>query len=273
MLSIEIGGQMPEDTENNWRKKPRGERVTLIQVKTIIDNFKNQDVPNPSVRQIRTALGERGSLGTISKFKEQLLSSLSNKDNILDNRTVIKSENNVTSLGNILGNTLENDLGNAVITTLVDMQKRLDGAIATIEVLDEQCECLREKWHNSVEGYQQREKELLTQVEQEKNRADTTTEHLNLLEKENSEQMVEIKRIQEELLESKGRFTEREAAEESDYTEKGQRIFKNELAFAVHYLVMTAGISQKEVAALLGLSNSDVSKLKNTGTKLHQKKQ
>lgn len=247
---------MSEETENNWRSKPRGERVTLVQVKVAIEHFKSQGMLNPSVRQIRTALGERGSLGTIAKFKEQVLSLLSNIDNTIDNKFVISTDNSVTQLNNILGNTLENDLGNAVATTLVDMQKRLDGAIATIEVLNEQCECLREKWHNSVEeirrqdneleGYQQREKELLTQVEQEKNRADTTTEHLNLLEKEN---------------------------EESDYTEKGQRIFKNELAFAVHYLVMTAGISQKEVAALLRLSNSDVSKLKNTGTKLHQKKQ
>ena len=60
--------------------------------------------------------------------------------------------------------------------------------------------------------------------------------------------------------------------EESDRTNKGQRVFKDELALAVHYLVMTTGMPQKEVAELLGISNSDVSKFKNKGTKLRQKK-
>ncbi|RKZ73664.1 MAG: hypothetical protein DRR19_30760 [Candidatus Parabeggiatoa sp. nov. 1] len=60
--------------------------------------------------------------------------------------------------------------------------------------------------------------------------------------------------------------------EDSDHTETGRRVFKDELARAVHYLVMTVEMSQTEVATLLKLSNSEVSKLKIKGTKLHQKK-
>jgi hypothetical protein len=40
---------MSEKTEINWRSKPRGERVTLAQVKVVIDNFKNQGKSEPSV--------------------------------------------------------------------------------------------------------------------------------------------------------------------------------------------------------------------------------
>jgi predicted XRE-type DNA-binding protein len=60
--------------------------------------------------------------------------------------------------------------------------------------------------------------------------------------------------------------------EDSDHTETGRRVFKDELARAVHHLIMMVGKSQTEVASLLKLSNSEVSKLKIKGTKLHQKK-
>ena len=60
--------------------------------------------------------------------------------------------------------------------------------------------------------------------------------------------------------------------DEKDYTDKSERVFKKELALAVHHLIMTVGMPQKEVAALLGLSHGDVSRLKDKGTKLHQQK-
>ncbi len=60
--------------------------------------------------------------------------------------------------------------------------------------------------------------------------------------------------------------------EAPSHNEKGERVFKNELALAVRHLVMTVGMSQKDVAKLLGLANNDVSRLKNQGTTLHRKR-
>lgn len=287
---------MPEEPNNNWRKKPRGERVTLAQVKAIMENFKTQGISNPSVRQIRTALGNRGSLGTIGKFKEQVLSMLSNIDNDLENKPVIKLNNNAVQIDNKLDNKLDNTFLSQLETQLwirlesrltdlapSEMQKRIEGAITTIEVLDEQW---HEKWYHTAEKGLQREEKLLAQLELEKNRANTAIERLSQLEKVNATQALEIKQLQQELSsvegirktlarklsEAKERIAQMEN-EYPDHIQTGQRVFKNELAFAVHYLVITAGMPQKEVATLLGLSLSDVSKLKNTGTKLHRKKQ
>ncbi|RKZ92216.1 MAG: hypothetical protein DRR19_04895 [Candidatus Parabeggiatoa sp. nov. 1] len=92
-----------------------------------------------------------------------------------------------------------------------------------------------------------REDELLALVQKETDRADRATERLVELEKQ--------------------------TAADNYYTEKGERVFKNELALAVRYLLMTAGMSQKKVAVLLDLSSNDVSRLKTKGTMLyHQKK-
>lgn len=267
---------MPEEPDNNWRKKPRGERVTLVQVKEIIENLKTQGVSNPSVRQIRTALGNRGSLGTISKFREQVLAMLSNVDNKLDN--------SVTYIDNTVLSQLEAQLWNRLELRLInitpsEMQEKVDGAI---EVLDEQW---NKRWYNTVGKGLQREEELSAQVELEENRANTAIERLSQLEKVNATQALKIEQLQQELSsvegiretlarklnEAKEHIMKMEN-ESSDHIQTGQRVFKNELALAVHHLVITTGMPQKEVATLLDLSLSDVSKLKNTGTKLRRKK-
>ena len=60
--------------------------------------------------------------------------------------------------------------------------------------------------------------------------------------------------------------------EAPSHNEKGDRVFKNELALAVRHLVMTVGMSQTDVAGLLGINSNDVSRLKNQGTTLHRKR-
>ena len=63
---------------------------------------------------------------------------------------------------------------------------------------------------------------------------------------------------------------EKQLEEEREKTQQGRRVFKDELALAIHYLVITIGMPQKEVAELLKIDIGDVSKLKNKGTKLRQ---
>lgn len=77
---------------------------------------------------------------------------------------------------------------------------------------------------------------------------------------------------QKELLMAGTRIAEGEERSYNSYNDKGERVFKSELALAVRHLVMTVGMSQKEVGELLGLNANEVSQLKNRGTKLHQQR-
>jgi len=84
-----------------------------------------------------------------------------------------------------------------------------------------------------------------------------------------------FKQAQKELLAAGTRIAELEIlekkGEERSHNDKGERVFKSELALAVRYLVIT-GMSQKEIAELLGLNSNEVSQLKKRGTKLHQQR-
>lgn len=75
----------------------------------------------------------------------------------------------------------------------------------------------------------------------------------------------------DELLATQARVAELET-EGRSHNDKGERVYKSELALAVRHLVMTAGMSQKDVGELLGLNANEVSQLKNKGTKLNQKR-
>jgi len=88
----------------------------------------------------------------------------------------------------------------------------------------------------------------------------------------------QLSEAQKELLAAGTRIAELEKSEklkkkgeERSHNDKGERVFKSELALAVRHLVIT-GMSQKEIAELLGLNSNDVSQLKKRGTKLHQQR-
>jgi hypothetical protein len=100
-----------------------------------------------------------------------------------------------------------------------------------------------------------------------------TRKEVVALDKDFAQLEMNFKKAQQDLSVANGRIAELEKeGVESDRTERGQRVFKNELAFAVRHLVMTVGMSQKDVAGLLGINSNDVSKLKNQGTALHRKR-
>ena len=94
-------------------------------------------------------------------------------------------------------------------------------------------------------------------------------EDMTTLTKDFAQLETNFKQAQKERLTTGTRIAE---GEERFHNDKGERVFKSELALAVRHLVMTVSMSQKEVGELLGLNANEVSQLKNRGTKLHQQR-
>jgi len=101
------------------------------------------------------------------------------------------------------------------------------------------------------------------------NQLSEAQEEVTTLTKDFAQLESRFKPAQKERLTTGTRIAE---GEERFHNDKGERVFKSELALAVRHLVMTVGMSQKEVGELLDLNANEVSQLKNRGTKLHQQR-
>ena len=243
-------------------------KVTREAVESAIQQIKNSG-ERITIERIRSITG--GSPKTIGALKNAI------EGNTIDNGTLPLFDSKPTGLSyHNIEEQLDSMIMRRVNTIVV---KRLNTVLSRLEGTEEGTEEVKESpqpkssddddikeltealgemrgmWLEAVEFFSMAGQEVMA------------------LDKDFAQLEKRFKKAEQELTTANSRIFElEEKAEENDRTEKGQRVFKNELALAVRHLVMTVGMSQTDIAELLGLANNDVSWLKNQGTKLHRQR-
>jgi len=176
---------MIKDKED-WRTKSRGARVSLDEVREAIQHLINEDI-KPSLRAIQERIGH-GSLETIGKLKQQVLSNIENKQtsieyNLDDNTTQVDNtfKNRLASIENYLKNVecrLENvertPIENNSLARLGDSPSLLSQS-SDSESLSE----LRDLWLEAVQLWQEDIESYQRLYEREKDDLIYQHEHLN----------------------------------------------------------------------------------------------
>jgi septal ring factor EnvC (AmiA/AmiB activator) len=180
-------------------------------------------------------------------------------------------------------------IDNLVMRRLDSVLSRLEGGsqeatplpattIEENEAPDDELGEMRELWFEACDQLSEARQEAKEHWQRFKNAQKELSEakqDVTALTKDFAQLQKTLKAAQNGLADASSQIKELEKEKMSEgpsRNDKGERVYKSELALAVRHLVMTAGMSQKDVGELLGLSTSEVSQLKNKGTKLHQKR-
>ena len=141
----------------NTQSQQRQARLTLSEVQQAIQQLQNQGFNNPSIRQIYTALGHRGSFSKIMELKQQILANILPQ---ISNNTVRLLANNPPPIDNI---SVDNLLSNVLTHTKNQLQQMLANAEPQ---LWESLQTRLEEWWSKHNSTNQQLEELQKQVQE-----------------------------------------------------------------------------------------------------------